>query len=74
MRIACPGPSGETDFFASPSAISFEDFLKSPGEGLVESVFTFADHRREGGVVERLADLVAEERVLVAMIASVTEV
>jgi hypothetical protein len=38
--------------------MSFADFLNSPGPGFVESVFTFADHRREGGVVERLPDLV----------------
>jgi hypothetical protein len=29
--------------------------LNSPGAGLVESVFTFADQRRDGGVVERFA-------------------
>jgi hypothetical protein len=50
---------GETDFLDRFSAISFADFLNIPGAGLVESVFTFADHRREGGVVERLPDLVA---------------
>jgi hypothetical protein len=60
MRMACPVPSGETDFLSSPSAISFADFLNSPGAGFVESVFTFADHRRDGVVVERLPDLVEE--------------
>jgi hypothetical protein len=43
---------------SSPSAISFADFLNRPGAGFVESVFTFADQRRDGGVVERLLDLV----------------
>src|SRR5438067_12136480 len=60
MRMPCPGPSGETFFFASPSANSRALFLKSPGAGLVESVFTRADQRREGGVVERLRDFAAD--------------
>jgi hypothetical protein len=34
-------------------------FLKMPGEGLVESVFTLEDQRLEGGVAERLPDFVA---------------
>lgn len=62
MRIAWPGPSGDTDFFSRPSAISLADFLESPGAGFVESVFTFADQRRDGGVVERLPDLLEEVR------------
>jgi hypothetical protein len=32
--------------------------LNNPGAGFVESVFTFADHCRDGGVAERLPDLV----------------
>src|ERR1700712_6138798 len=58
MRMPCPGPSGETLFFASPSAICFPLFLKRPGSGLVESVVTLADQRFAGGVVD-LSDLVA---------------
>jgi hypothetical protein len=59
MRMPWPGPSGETDLFARPSAISFADLLNSPGAGFVESVFTFADHRRDGGVVDRFPDFAA---------------
>jgi hypothetical protein len=38
--------------------MALADFLKRPGPGLVESVFTLADQRFDGGVVERLPDLV----------------
>src|SRR5580693_133104 len=53
--MAWPGPSGETFFEASPSAIFFALFLNRPGPGFVESVFTFADQRFEGGVVDFFA-------------------
>lgn len=77
MRIACPGPSGETDPLLRPDAISRAVFLNRPGAGFVESVFTFADHRRLGGVVERLPDPVADDfladlRVAIVSVASVT--
>jgi hypothetical protein len=48
---------GETLFFSRFAAISFALFLNIPGAGLVESVFTFADQRLDGGVVERLPDV-----------------
>src|SRR3978361_2385808 len=55
MRMACPGPSGETFFFSMPAAICFAPFLKRPGPGLVESVFTFPDQRFAGGVADFFA-------------------
>jgi len=36
--------------------MAFAGFLKIPGDGLVESVVTFADQRFDGGVVDFFAD------------------
>jgi hypothetical protein len=53
-----PGPLGETLFEASRRAMVSASLSKRPASGYVLSVCTFADHRLEGGVVERRPDLV----------------
>lgn len=46
MRMPEPGPFGDTLFEARVRAITGALFLNSPAGGSVETVFTFADHRR----------------------------
>ncbi|MGH9590853.1 MAG: hypothetical protein ACRD25_10670 [Terracidiphilus sp.] len=45
MRIPELGPFGDTFFDARDFAIVSASFVKSPGGGKVETVFTFPDHR-----------------------------
>lgn len=45
IRIPEPGPFGETFLDARELAIVFASFVKSPGGGKVETVFTCPDHR-----------------------------
>ena len=59
MRMPEPGPLGETLFEARRLAMVSAFWLNRPCSGCVLSVWTFADHRLDGGVAERLPDLVA---------------